>query len=123
MVGTALCAFAHPTAPYAALNRHRVDLVLPAHQLDMRTHRGGGALLVAAHDGDDDAIVFRLRLGEASEIAELGAAERLHAHARRQRDLGDVAVLRSRIDRVVEAFVDLVEAIGIAGVAQTPPSL
>lgn len=67
----------------------------------MRAHRRGGALLVAAHDRDDDAVVLGLGLGETAEIAELGAAERLHTDARRQRDLSDVAVLRSRIDRVV----------------------
>lgn len=59
-----------------------------------------------------------LRLCQAAEIAELGAAERLHADPRRQRDLGDVTVLRARIDRVMKTFVDLVEAIGIAGVAE-----
>src|SRR5215831_9942164 len=63
-----------------ALNRHRVDLVFPAHELDMRAHGGGGSELVAAHDGNDDAVVLGLRFGETPEVAELRAAERLHAH-------------------------------------------
>jgi hypothetical protein len=36
----------------------------------MRAHGGGGAVAVAAQDREHDAVV---RLGEASEIAELGA--------------------------------------------------
>ena len=60
---------------------------------------------------------------EPPEIAELGATERLHALARRQRDLGDMTVLRAGIDRAVKALVDFVKPIGIAGVAQHPQFL
>ena len=71
----------------------------------------------------DDTIVFGVRFCEPAEIAELGAAERLYPDPRCQRHLGDVAVVRSRIDLVVEALVDLVKAFGIAGVAQHPQFL
>src|SRR5262249_54455986 len=64
------------------------------------------------------AFVLDLGLSEPSEIAELGAAERLHPDPRRQGHLGDISVLRAGIDRVVEALVDLVEALGIAGIAE-----
>jgi hypothetical protein len=59
-----------------------------------------------------------MRFGQSPEIAELGTAERLHPHPRRERHLGDVGVLRTGIDGAVKAFVDLVEAFGIAGMAQ-----
>jgi hypothetical protein len=73
----------------------------------MGTHRARGPGPVAAHDRQHEAVVFGVRLGQPAEIAELGPAERLHPHPRRQGHLGDVAVLRTGIDGVVEAFVDL----------------
>ena len=99
---------------------HRVELILPAYQLDMRAHCGRSTHLVAAHDGDHHAVVFGVRLCQPPEIAELGATERLHPHPRRQGHLGDVAVLRAGIDRVVELLVDFMEPFGIAGIAQHP---
>ncbi len=55
---------------------------------------------------------------QPAEIAELGAAERLYPHPRRQRNFGDIGVLRAGINRVVKAFIDLVKAVRIAGIAQ-----
>ena len=52
-----------------------------------------------------------MRFRQPPEIAELGAAERLHPHPRRQRHLGEIGVVRAGIDRVVKALVDLVEAV------------
>ncbi len=51
------------------------------------------------------------------------ATERLHPPPRRQRYFGDIAVLRTGIDRVVKAFVDLVKPVRISGVAQYPQLL
>src|SRR3954470_5321535 len=60
------------------LHRHRVELVFLAHQLDMGAHRGGGAGAVAAQDRHHHPVVLGVRFCKPSEIAELGAAERLH---------------------------------------------
>src|SRR3954451_8652594 len=102
----------------AWLHRNRVELVFAAHLLDMGAHGGGGGGAVAAHDGGDGAVVLEVGFREPSEIAKLGAAERLHPHPRRQRHLGDVAVLRAGIDRVVKTLVDVVKALRISGMAQ-----
>ena len=89
----------------------------------MVAHCRRRAGLVAAQDRDHDAVVLGMRLGQAPEIAELGAAERLHPHPRGERHLGDIGVLRAGIDGVVEALIDLVKAVGIAGIAQHPQLL
>ena len=64
-----------------------------------------------------------VRFCETPKIAKLRAAERLHPDPRRQRDFGDIAVLRTGIDRVVKAFVDFVKPVRIAGIAQHPQLL
>ena len=89
----------------------------------MGAHRGRGADAVAAHDRHHHAVVLELRFRQPAEIAELGAAERLHPHPRRQGHLGDIAVLRAGIDRVVKALIDFVKPLRIAGIAQHPQFL
>ena len=85
--------------PLKSLYRNGVNLVFAVHPLDMRAHRVCRAVAVATQNSHHHAVMLGMRLGEPSEIAELGAPERLHALARRQRDLGDMAVLRAGIDR------------------------
>ena len=70
--------------------------------------------LLAAQDRLHHAIMLDMRLGEPAEIAELRAAERLHPRPRRQRDLGEIGVVRAGIDAVVEGLVDLVIALRVA---------
>src|SRR5437870_13749330 len=72
-----------PTSPrkrgeVKKLHRHRVNLVLPAHQLDVGAHRGRGAGLVAAHDRDHDPVVLGVRIREPSVTKELGEAVRMY---------------------------------------------
>ena len=59
-----------------------------------------------------------MRLGEPAEIAELRAAERLHARPRRQRYLGEVSVVGAVIDAVVKGFVDFVVVLRVAALDQ-----
>ena len=69
---------------------------------------------------DHDAVVLGMRFRQPAEIAKLRAAERLHPHPRRQRDLGNIAVLRTGIDRVVKPLIDFMKPLGIAGVSSAP---
>jgi len=55
-------------------------------------HRGKRTCAIAAHFGDRHAIMLGVRLGETSQIAELGTAERLHSRPRGERHLGDGGV-------------------------------
>ena len=73
---------------------------------------------VAAQDRVHHAVMLDVRLREPAEIAELGAAERLHARPRRQRHLGEIVVVRAGIDGAVERLVDLVIALRIAALDQ-----
>ena len=57
--------------------RHGVKLVLPAHQLDMRAHRGRSAGLVAEHD----RVVVAIMRGDKT-----GAAAAMRAHIELVRD-------------------------------------
>src|SRR5579859_5172101 len=90
------------------------------HAFDMRAHRIRSTIAIAAHDGDYDAIMFGMRLREPPQITKLGPTKWLHALAGRERDLGDMAVLRAGIDRAVKLLVHLMKAVRIAGMAQHP---
>ena len=82
----------------------------------MRAHGDGRPLAIAAQDRDHDPVMLHMRIGEAAERAKLRPAERLHPHPGRQRDFRQIGVVGAGIDRAVEAFVDLVEALRIADV-------
>src|SRR4051812_32237592 len=77
-----------------ASHRHRVDLVLAAHQFDVGAHRARGAVAVAAHDRHHHGVVFGLGFGQPAEMAERGARDRLPPYPRRQRHL-DIRGLRN----------------------------
>ena len=68
----------------------------------MRAHRRRSAGAVAAQDRGHDPVVLDVRFGEPAEIAELGAAERLHPRPGRESDLGQIGVVGARIDRAVK---------------------
>src|SRR5262245_63010416 len=60
--------------------------------------------------------MLQVRLGQPAEIAELGAAERLHPRACGMRHLGEIGIVRAGIDGGVERLVDLVVALRVAAV-------
>ena len=57
---------------------------------------------VAAQDRDHHPVVLDMGFRQPSEIAELRAAERLHARPRRDRHLREIIVMRAGIDRAVK---------------------
>ena len=64
-----------------ASQRLRVGFVFLADCEDVRAHRARGAGLVAAQDREHDPVMLDMRLGEASDQAELRAGTAAHACA------------------------------------------
>ena len=77
-------------------------------------HRRGRRRAIAAQDRRHDAVMLGIGFGKTAEIAELRAAEWLHAHARRDRHFREIIVMRAGIDDAVEGFVGLMMALRIA---------
>ena len=66
----------------------------------------GGAGAIPAQDREHDTVVRHVRFRETPEVAKLGAAERLHARARRMGHLGQIGIVGAGIDRGMKGFVD-----------------
>ena len=84
-------------------DRLDVMLVFLAHRENVRAHRRRcGARGRRAGSPPPPRSCSSMRFREPPQIAELGAAERLHARPRRQRQLGEIAVVRAGVDRARE---------------------
>ena len=75
-----------------SLHRHGVGLIFAVHADNMRAHRASCAKAVAAQDRHHHPVMFGVRFRQPAEIAELGAAKRLHPRPGRQRDFRDITV-------------------------------
>lgn len=80
----------------------------------MDSRRGRRARTIATQDRDHDMGVLGMRLREPAEIAELCAAERLDASARRQRDFREIGIMGAGVGGAMKRLVDLVKSLRIA---------
>ena len=85
----------------------------------MGSHLGCRHLGVAALDRCHHRAMLGVRFGEAAERLELGAAERGAAFPHGDRKLGEEAVVRTAIERLVEAIVEFDVGLAPAGRNQT----